>query len=105
MALRKRWIVLAVLLVIAAALAAGAWSNRGQIAYAQIATGYAAKQTCSCRFVSGRTLDSCVGDFPADAREALSVREDGKRVRASILFGAISAEAVFEDEFGCRLTD
>ncbi|GIK47489.1 MAG: hypothetical protein KJZ75_06580 [Hyphomonadaceae bacterium] len=103
MALRKRWIVLAVLLVIAAALAAGAWSNRGQIAYAQIATGYAAKQTCSCLHVSGRSLESCIADFPDSARNQITVTQDGETVRASVLFGAISAKAVAEGEYGCRL--
>lgn len=102
---RKRWLWIAGVGLAGVVLSSIAFSLEDDLAYANIAAGYAAKQTCSCRFVSGRTLDSCVGDFPADAREALSVREDGKRVRASILFGAISAEAVFEDEFGCRLTD
>ncbi|MBC7769959.1 MAG: hypothetical protein H7124_14340 [Phycisphaerales bacterium] len=105
MALRKRWIWLTVLMVIAAALAVGAWASRGQVAYAQIATGYAAKQTCSCVHVSGRSMESCIADFPEDARDAIQVTQDGEAVRASVLFGAISAEAVVDGEFGCRLVD
>jgi hypothetical protein len=88
---------------LAAALAAGAWSFRDDLAYARIATGYAAKQTCSCRFVSERTLASCVADFPEDARERIELSERAGRIRASVLFGAIKAEAVYEHEFGCRL--
>jgi hypothetical protein len=87
-------------------VASSAWALRGQVAYARIATAYAAKQTCSCIWVSGRTLESCVADLPEDAREALTVRQegfDGRVVRASVLFGAISAEAVAEGEFGCRI--
>jgi hypothetical protein len=84
-------------------IASSAWALRGQIVYAKIATAYAAKQTCSCMHVSGRSLESCIADFPDDAREAVTVRQDGERVHASVLFGAISAEAVEDGAFGCRL--
>ncbi|MGQ0533253.1 MAG: hypothetical protein ACT4OF_11275 [Caulobacteraceae bacterium] len=100
---RKRWIWLGVLAVVPAAIGAGAWASRGQIAYAQIATGYAAKQTCSCLHVSGRALESCLADFPEDARSNISVTQDGNNVHASVLFGAIGADAVYEEEFGCRI--
>lgn len=100
---RKRWIWLTVLLAMLGALAVGGWSMRGQFAYARIATGYAAKQTCSCLHVSGRALDSCVADFPPDARDQISVAQDGDTVRASVLFGAIGATARYEDGFGCRI--
>jgi hypothetical protein len=102
---RKRWIWVAGISLAAVVLASVAWSLRGQVAYAQIATGYAAKQTCSCLHVSGRSLESCVADFPEDARSAISLRQDGDRVRASVLFGAISSDAVFEDQYGCRVVN
>jgi hypothetical protein len=102
---RKRWIWAGVLTVGLAALGAGAWASRGQIAYANIATGYAAKQTCSCLHVSGRSLDSCIADFPADARENIRVTQDGNSVKASVLFGAISASAIYEEEYGCRIVN
>ena len=76
-----------------------------QVAYANIATGYAAKQMCSCLHVSGRTLESCIADFPADARSNITITEDADTVRASVLFGAISSEAIYEEEFGCRIAD
>src|SRR5688572_5626381 len=84
-------------------LASVAWGVRGQIAYAHIATGYAAKQTCSCLSVSGRTLESCIADFPEDARENITVTQEGERVHASVLFGLISADAVADGEYGCRV--
>lgn len=102
---RKRWIWVGVLAVGLLAIGAGAWASRGQVAYANIATGYAAKQTCSCLHVTGRTLESCLADFPADARENINVTEDGNTVRASVLFGAISSEAIYEEEFGCRIVN
>jgi len=101
---RKRWIWVGVLAVALAAIGAGAWASRGQVAYATMATGYAAKQTCSCLHVSGRALESCLADFPEDARNNITVTEDGDAVRASVLFGAISSTSVYEEEYGCRIT-
>lgn len=102
---RKRWIWVSVLAVVALAIGAGAWASRGQVAYAGIVTGYAAKQTCSCLHVSGRTLDSCLADFPADARNSLTIAQDGNTVRASVLFGAISSEATYQEDYGCEFTN
>jgi hypothetical protein len=76
---------------------------RGPLTFADMAVNYAAKQTCSCRMVTGRSMDSCLLDYPADARGQLTVTEDGNTFRASALFGAFKAEAVYEDGFGCRL--
>lgn len=100
---RKRWIWVGVLIVAALIAGAAAWSARDTIAYAHIATGYAAKQTCSCRFVAGRTMDSCMADFPTEDRSNFSVVENGNHVSASVLFGVISAEAMYEEGYGCRL--
>lgn len=102
---RKLWIWVGVLVVGLAVVGGGAWASRGQIAYASIATGYAAKQTCSCLHVSGRALESCLAEFPEEARNNISVTQDGDSVHASVLFGAISSEAVFEEEYGCRIVN
>jgi hypothetical protein len=102
---RKRWIWTIVLVVAIAAVAGGAWAARDQVTYAHIATGYAAKQMCSCLHVSGRTLDSCLADYPEDARENITVSTEGDNVRASVLFGAIRSEATFEDGYGCRIVE
>ena len=102
---RKRWIWLIVLVVIVAAVAGGAWASRDQVTYAHIATGYAAKQICSCLHVSGRTLDSCIADYPEDVRRNITVTSEGDNVRASVLFGAIRSEATFDGEYGCRIVE
>lgn len=102
---RKRWIWLGVIVVAIAAIGAGAWASRGQVAYANIATGYAAKMTCSCMHVSGRSLESCLADFPADARNSITITQNGDTVSASVLFGAIHAEATYEEEYGCTVVD
>lgn len=101
----KRWIWTGALGAAALTMGAGLWSLRDDFAYARIATGYAAKQTCSCVHVSGRALDSCIADFPEEARRQVSVTQTGQTTRASVLFGAITAEAVYEEGFGCRMAD
>lgn len=103
--MRKRWIWLIVLVVIGAAIGGGAWASRDQITYAGIATGYAAKQMCSCLYVSGRDLNSCLADYPEDARRNITVAVEGDTVRASVLFGAIRSEAVNDGEYGCRIVE
>lgn len=102
---RKRWIWLVVLIVMLAAVGGGAWASRDQVAYAHIATGYAAKQTCSCLHVSGRTMESCLADYPEDARRSITVTSEGDNVSASVLFGAIRSEATFDGEYGCRIVE
>lgn len=102
---RKRWFIVSGLVLTAIVLSSVAWSLRDDLAYAQLATGYAAKQTCSCLHVSGRTLESCMADFPADARRMLAIEQEERIVRASVAFGVISAEAVYEEEYGCSFID
>lgn len=102
---RKRWIWVGLLVAALVVIGGGAWASRGQIEYAGIAAGYAAKQTCSCLHVTGRTLESCLADFPEDARNNISIEQRGDSVRASVLLGAISSEATYEEEYGCRIVD
>lgn len=102
---RKRWIGLGVLAALGVVAGATAWAMQDDIAFARIATGYAAKQTCSCLHVSGRDLGSCVAEFPEEARDQINVAQDGAQVRASVLFGAVSARAEYEEGFGCQILD
>lgn len=102
---RKRWMWIGGATIVALALGAFVWSLQDDMAYARIATGYAAKQTCSCLSVSGRTLESCLDDFPEDARGNIHVQAESDVVTASVLFGAVSASASYEEGFGCRILD
>ncbi|MES1197287.1 MAG: hypothetical protein ABUL55_01565 [Pseudomonadota bacterium] len=104
MGARKPWLWI-VLAVVALALATGAFALRGLPAYADIAAGYVAQQTCTCRFVSSRSETSCLADFPEDAMKHIHLTVDAtaKRVRAATLFGLFHASAVYDDRFGCRL--
>jgi hypothetical protein len=69
-----------------------------------IGTGYAAQQTCACLFVSGRTLESCLGDLEPLARKLISVRPGAAEVTASGLL-LETATARYESGFGCSLRD
>ena len=102
---RKRWLLIVGVAVAGVALPGLIWSLQDECQYARIATGYAAKQTCSCLNVSGRALESCIADFPEESRGLISVKQDGQSVRASVLFGAIGAEATYEENFGCQIAD
>jgi len=69
-----------------------------------IGTGYAAQQTCACLYVSGRSLDSCLGDLEPLARKLISVRPGAAEVTASG-FALVTATAHYEKGFGCALRD
>ena len=69
-----------------------------------IGTGYAAQQTCACLFVSGRTLESCLGDLEPLARKLISIHPGADEVTASG-FVLETAIARYEKGFGCSLRD
>lgn len=93
------------LVVVLAAAVGGGYAGREPYAYARIATGFAAKQTCSCLHVSGRSLASCMSELPQAARSRFAITQSADRVRASVLFGVVHAEAQYEEGYGCRLLD
>lgn len=68
----------------------------------ETATRFVARMSCSCVFVSGRTLDACLADLPAQA-QWMDVALDGAGIRASVLW--IEGRAGFEEGRGCRLQD
>jgi CubicO group peptidase (beta-lactamase class C family) len=74
---------------------------------APIATGYAAKVTCSAVFVSERDLDDAIGDLPPNPLVPfLRVRDDRSAgtVRATLL-GLSASTAYFTPGLGCTLAD
>jgi len=101
---RKYWLIGGAVILVAL-IGGGAYAARNPVAYAHVATAYAAKQLCSCLHVSGRAMDSCMAEFPQEARGNFTVTSTGNRVHASVLLNAIGADAVYEDEYGCRLTN
>jgi len=90
-----------VLLVVAVAIA---WRVFRVPLLLNIGTGYAAQQTCACLFVSGRTIDSCLGDLEPLARKLISIHPGAAEVTASG-FALETATARYEKGFGCSLHD
>lgn len=91
------------------AMAAWQFFLKEQVAFGNVATAYAAKQICSCRFVSGREMESCMTDFTQDISQ-LKITESyidatgrtDQSVTASAL-GLISAKARYQPDLGCVL--
>ncbi len=100
---RRKRIALGVVvfLIVAAAVA---WRVFRVPLLLNIGTGYAAQQTCACLFVSGRALESCLGDLEPLARKLISIHPGAAEVTASGLL-LESATARYEPGFGCSLRD
>ena len=71
--------------------------------YSSAGTGYAAKTSCSCRYVAGRDLDSCYDDFTSGMWPIwLSEDEEAQSVTARVPL-IESAEATYREGYGCVL--
>jgi hypothetical protein len=100
---RRKRVALAVVALLLIAIAI-AWRVFRVPLMLNIGTGYAAQQTCACLFISGRTLDSCLGDLDPLARKLISIHPGTDEVTASG-FHLQTATARYEKEFGCSLRD
>lgn len=98
-ALRWLALVLAAALVVAGAL----WGPR-LLEAAEVGAGYVAKQTCSCVYVAGRSLDACRPDLPVEMdRIDAALLDDAEGVRASVLLGLVERRALHHPGSGCTL--
>jgi hypothetical protein len=101
---KRRWLIWAPVLILC--LAAGAWlglrhSSTGR--QAQLAAGYIAHVTCSCRFVGGRDMASCDTDREPGT-EVVEVREDSARRTITAKVPLLAKRtARFDPEYGCTL--
>ena len=102
LARRKRLALWAVALLLVAVIVA--WRVFRVPLMLDIGTGYAAQQTCACLFISGRTLESCLGDLDPLARKLISIHPGAAEVTASG-FVLKTATARYERGFGCSLRD
>ena len=96
---RKWQLIVAGVMVL---IAVGVYVGREQVALARIGTAFAAKQTCSCLFVSGRSLNSCRRDYNPDVARWFTWRVGERSVTVSVL-GIFSSTSVFESGFGCHV--
>jgi hypothetical protein len=80
-----------------------AWNFSSWKAQAEVGSAYAARMACSCRFVQGRALDSCLTDFdPGTEMVSVEEVEGERRIRASVPILA-SRTARFAGATGCVL--
>ncbi len=97
-ALRWALMALAVLLVAWIALSWPRWQTR-----ADLAAGFGARIACACRYVEGRDLDSCKGDFAGlEGMGLVRLTDDPARrtVHASVPLLA-QRQAAYRPGFGC----
>ncbi|EQB10078.1 hypothetical protein L288_04845 [Sphingobium quisquiliarum P25] len=99
---RPKWIfVLAAIAVVLAGLLAWKWGDLR--ARAEVGAGYGARVACACRYVEGRTMDSCRTDKePGMALVTLADRPESRSVRASVPLLA-SRSAQYRPGWGCLL--
>jgi len=68
------------------------------------AARFVARMSCSCVFVTGRDLPSCLADLPPEAAWLrVHVDEPARLVRANALW--LQGEARFTEGRGCQLQD
>ena len=96
---KSRFVAIALVGVLAIALA---WHKLRFSTMAEIGAGYAAQQTCSCIFISGRELESCRAELDLLARWLVSVHPTRAEVTANAL-GIAHATARYDKDFGCTL--
>ena len=91
---------------LAALIALAVWQFvlKGQISYARLATAYAAKQVCSCRFIGERSMQSCMGDFTSDI-SMLKVAQKGQTIVARAPYGLARAQARYSKVLGCAVVE
>ena len=97
---RTRWIVVAILALIAGTL----WFYRAPIAgYSGTGAAYAARVACSCRFVAGRSLEDCAKD-KLSGMELITLSDDEEERSVTARFPLLASEtARFRKGYGCVL--
>lgn len=97
---RWRWAVIALCALLAALMI---WNWRAMSARAAVGAAYGARMTCSCRYVEGRSAQSCKGDTePGMWIVSIDDQPDSKSVKAHVPLLA-SRSARYKQGFGCLL--
>lgn len=97
-------VALWILALAVVAIAVGVWMNRTTInGLGNTGTAYAARVACSCRFVAGRSLESCNTD-KMQGMELVSLSDDveAKSVTATMPLVS-STTATHREGYGCVL--
>jgi hypothetical protein len=97
----KRTLLVLAILVVAGAIT---WRALHLSELTHIGAGYSAQQTCSCMFVSGRSLASCRSDLAPMAQKLVSIHVTLDEVTATAL-GVSRATSRYHKGLGCSLQD
>ncbi|APL96093.1 MULTISPECIES: hypothetical protein [Sphingobium] len=99
---RRKWIYGALAAVLLP-LALLAWNWSALRAQAQVGAGFGARVTCSCRYVEGRSMESCKGDKePGMWAVSLKDLPESQSVNAAVPLLA-SRTARYRKGWGCLL--
>ncbi|MEP3052163.1 MAG: hypothetical protein ABJP48_05395 [Erythrobacter sp.] len=92
--------------LIIAGLGVAAWYFRAPAqGYANVASSYAARVACSCRFVAGRSLQDCGKDKLA-GMELVTLVDDASTKSVTARFPLLAeATASYREGYGCVLED
>ena len=102
MSSRPKWIYALAAIALALFLLL-AWNWAAMRARAAVGAGFGARVTCSCRYVEGRSMESCKGDKePGMALVTLSDDPESRSVEASVPLLA-SRTARYRKGWGCLL--
>ena len=87
-------------------LAGLAFAYRAPIqGYAAAGTAYSARVACSCRFVAGRSMESCAADKLA-GMELISLSEDAEAKSVTARFPLLRSDtATYRKGYGCVLRE
>lgn len=97
-------IALWILLLVAAAIAVAAYTYREPIGgYAEVGSSYAARVACSCRFVSGRSMEDCKKD-KLGGMELVTLVDDPEAKSVTARFPLVASNtATYRKGYGCVL--
>ncbi len=99
----SRWWFWLALVVIG--IACSAWLAYGESATrtSEVATAYAARVGCSCRFVAGRSLEDCEKD-KLEGMELVSLSENAQSRSVTASIPVIASDtARYREGYGCVL--
>lgn len=100
--------VIGIIVIVLAALAAGAWQIWGKDikAQAEMGAAFGAKHVCSCLHIAERPMDICKKDFvAAEDFEGFTFEDDGSITTVAAPMGLGTAKARFQPGMGCALVE
>lgn len=91
-----------ILLLLAAAFAAAWVYAQSRRDLLDLGVGYGARVACACRYIGGRSLESCYRDFEP-GMEAIWLSDDARARAVTAYVPLVTSRTVrFDPELGCQ---